>query len=388
MIIAVFNWRLNRNIVYLSIFLSIQALSCIAYSLFLFGGSVFLYALLLNNIAPLYFTLGPFMYLFVRGLVYDNQKFHKIDLLHFIPFVLHLLAIIPYLLTSFDYKLDIARSLMQQYEHYKTYNFMLFYPHYINNIARALQFSTYIAISISMLVKAYPKIKHKTSVVLKQHKYTYKFLFILLTSFFLLSVSNLYVSIVFETTTTIDKILPMSFTIIYFALSIYIAVPIYILFNPRILYGMPQFIESEPVTIIENKIKKKVSEPKPKDSVEFQLSKDIMQYLEVEKPYLKLDFSIHDICNHFNTPQHHIQYCFSNVLNRHFRDIKSELRVKYAIELLNSNMANNISMEGIGRQAGFASNSNFYTSFKVVSGVTPNQWLLNIKDEELLCYKS
>jgi transcriptional regulator GlxA family with amidase domain len=113
-----------------------------------------------------------------------------------------------------------------------------------------------------------------------------------------------------------------------------------------------------------------------------------MQYLEVEKPYLKLDFSIHDICNHFNTPQHHIQYCFSNVLNRHFRDIKSELRVKYAIELLNSNMANNISMEGIGRQAGFASNSNFYTSFKVVSGVTPNQWLLNIKDEELLCYKS
>jgi AraC-like DNA-binding protein len=383
---------------FFSTFLTIQAIATLSYSLFNFGGSVFLYAILLNNTAPFYFTLGPLLYLFVRGLVNDKQTFRKIDLLHFIPFLLHLFATLPYLLTPFEYKLDIARSLMQHYDNYKAYNFMLFYPHSINNIARAVQYPIYIIASLALVIKVYPKIKLKAGVLFEQYKYVYRFLLRLLIILLLLATSNLLLSVIFEVTPNIATILNTSLIMIYCILSIYLTIPIYLLFNPNILYGMPKFIEPEPVLpepilIVEKRNNKRISEPKQitdinVDSVEFRLSKDIMQYLEVEKPYLKIDFSIHDICNYFNTPQHHIQYCFSHILNRNFRDIKNELRVKYAIELLNSNMANNISMEGIGRQAGFASNSNFYTSFKVVSGVTPNQWLLNIKDEELLCYKS
>ena len=73
----------------------------------------------------------------------------------------------------------------------------------------------------------------------------------------------------------------------------------------------------------------------------------------------------------------------SNIMNKNFRQVKSEFRVKYAIKLLESDVAKNISMEGIGRQAGFASNSNFYSCFKDVTGFTPNQWLKNYDTEEL-----
>ena len=387
-IISIYNWKLNRNILFFSAFLTIQAIATLSYCLFNFGGSVFLYAILLNNTAPFYFTLGPLLYLFVRGLVNDKQSFRKIDLLHFIPFLLHLFAIIPYLLTPFAYKLQIANNLMQQYEHYKAYNFMLFYPHAINNIARSMQYAIYIVVSFILVIKAYSQIKQKASTLIHQYKYMYRFLTTLIITLLILAVLNLILSILFETTTNLTTIISTSKNTIYIALSIYTLIPIYILFNPRILYGMPKFVEQNPALIVQNKILKQNYEPKFKidiieDSVEYRLSKDIMHYLEVEKPYLKIDFSIHDICIHFNSPQHHIQYCFSNIMNKNFRQVKSEFRVKYAIKLLESDVANNISMEGIGRQAGFASNSNFYSCFKDVTGFTPNQWLKNYDTEEL-----
>lgn len=63
------------------------------------------------------------------------------------------------------------------------------------------------------------------------------------------------------------------------------------------------------------------------------------------------------------------------VINKSFPDLKNEMRVNYALELLKSNMSSKISIEGIGKNAGFASPSNFFLIFKKITGYTPNQWL-------------
>jgi AraC-like DNA-binding protein len=391
-VIGYHNWRVNKNVIYLTTFLAIYALSIVTYKLFIYGGSVYLYAILLNNIAPLYFLLGPMLYFFVRGIVTDKIYFRKKDILHFIPFAINLIAVIPYLLTPIDFKLKIAKMTMQQFYVYRDYDFMLFYPHFINNIGRAIQLTIYLIVSFAMLVKFYPQIKPQTGSLYKQFKYVYFWLLIFLILVMIISLNHVYVALIYAFTTNLalakfvlDKYLKL-------ALAAYLTIPVFILFSPRILYGLPRFknIIPEAVPAIDAKTSDFQSEQKPKsgpdeNSIAFQLADDIMSYLKTDKPYLKPDFSIHDICIRFDKPQHHIYYCFSNVLNKNFIELKKELRVQYALELLSSNAAENVlSMEGIGRQAGFASNSNFYACFKEVTGLTPNQWLQKNRKTDMI----
>ena len=84
------NWKRNKSIIYLGLFLIISALYIIATLFFNFGGNIYIMAVLTNNIAPSYFLLGPLYYFFVRGMTRDDHKLKKIDIIHFIPFFISL----------------------------------------------------------------------------------------------------------------------------------------------------------------------------------------------------------------------------------------------------------------------------------------------------------
>jgi len=44
---------------------------------------------------------------------------------------------------------------------------------------------------------------------------------------------------------------------------------------------------------------------------------------------------------------------------------------------LQKGLASELSIDGIGRESGFASRSNFYSAFKAETGFTPNEFLNN-----------
>lgn len=368
LVMTFYNWKVNKNIIYLSLFLIIFSISIESYNLLIFGGSIQLFAVLLANFAPLYFLSGPLIYFFIRGIVSDESKFRKTDTLHLIPFFINLIAIAPYIFTSFDFKLEIAKQTMQNFVEYRNYDFKLFYPHYINNIGRALQMIIYVIVSLNLLRKSYNEIKLKKGLLQKQFYYVYHWLFIFLLLVLIISISHMLVGYSYTVTDNLQSIKEKLFALINLAVFIYLLIPGFILFNPKILYGMPKFsIAPEQSAATENIKEKNNAKQKTiidEDSIAHQLTEDILKFLNNEKPYLKPDFSVHDICIYFNRPQHHIYYCFTNVLKKNFSDIKKELRIKYALELLSTNAAENVSMDGIGRQAGFASNSNFYACFK------------------------
>ena len=105
------------------------------------------------------------------------------------------------------------------------------------------------------------------------------------------------------------------------------------------------------------------------------LTNRILEYLENEEPYLDLKFSVHKLCVELDIPRHHLQYCLNVILKKSFTDLKNELRVNYAMNYMKNNIHTNITIEGVGRQSGFASNSNFYAAFRTVTGCTPSQWI-------------
>ena len=110
-IMAVYNRRTNKNTLYLAAFMIILGTEALTSWYFYDYGSAFGLALLLNHIAPLWTLKAPLLYFFIRGNIRDNYRLKAYDFLHFLPALVHLIIIIPYISLPFADKLEIATFL-------------------------------------------------------------------------------------------------------------------------------------------------------------------------------------------------------------------------------------------------------------------------------------
>jgi len=107
----------------------------------------------------------------------------------------------------------------------------------------------------------------------------------------------------------------------------------------------------------------------------FDLVEKINDYLQKEEPYINPEFSINELAAALKVPVHHVSYCLNTLMNVKFTTLRTQLRIKYAIKLLNSGQSDELSMDGIGKKAGFSTRSNFYNAFKTETGLTPSEYL-------------
>ena len=83
--------------------------------------------------------------------------------------------------------------------------------------------------------------------------------------------------------------------------------------------------------------------------------------------------------NYFSIPTHHISFLINKYIKKSFPDIVCEMRIDHAIELLKDNNNKKYTMEAIGNLSGFNYRTTFYASFKKITGITPNEYLQNLK---------
>jgi AraC-like DNA-binding protein len=101
----------------------------------------------------------------------------------------------------------------------------------------------------------------------------------------------------------------------------------------------------------------------------------IITYLETEKPYVNVSFSLHDISQALNIPHVRVTACFKKELNSSFPSYRNKLRVAHSISLLREGAHLTTSIEGIAQRSGFKSKSIFFTAFKEEYGITPKDWI-------------
>ncbi len=383
------NWKKNHGIIYLSAFISLLSVYAITVSLMTEGGSVWLFAILMNHASPFFYLIPVLLFFYVRTTITDSIRFKKYDFLHFVPFFINLIGITPYLFTSFEYKYSIAKKIIGNLDAFTNYDFDMLYPYELNHVARPLQFLIYIIASVYIIVKFLPKLKESSGLAKKQFNYMfYSFVFIMLI-ILLANLNYLRISITFILNHDVANIAQMIKQNIAYISAVYFLIPLYFLFNPRLIYGMPQYIVNLDVinhesvtkqTDIKGIVEKNDLRSDDENEYFIVLSEKIMKYVEIEKPFLNPDFSVHDLCISLNAPRHHVQYCLNFILNTKFTDLKNEMRINYTIELLHKGATDNLSLEGIGKLSGFASPSNFFSAFKKYTGLTPNQWLENNRD--------
>ena len=151
-----------------------------------------------------------------------------------------------------------------------------------------------------------------------------------------------------------------------------------LLIFPQILYGFPVYQSSNEKIIRKTEANKPILpeiDEDEEDNPFIDLRDQISDYLASEKPYLNPEFSIGDLATAMKVPQHHISYCLRVLYKQSFPKLKTSLRIEYAKQLMQSDDAVHLSLEGIGQMAGFSSRSSFYSAFQAEVGCSPGEFL-------------
>lgn len=396
-----FNWKRNVSSIFLFLMLLFVSVHSVLQSAIMNGGPINVIMFLFNNFSPLYFLIGPMLYLYVRGTLTDHADLKRKDLWHFFPAILVLINVAPYWFTSLGYKFNVAIRIVNNNNTVRSFDDNWLIPSSVNFVLRGALMLSYVAASMVLLYRHHASNKNKTTLVpKKQERVTFTWLKILVTCMLLAIFgyysSSLILVLVEQSESGIWHTLFVVFNYICFIPLLII--PLALLTFPRILYGIPALHLSAEIKAagglsVEKFVERSAAEiSEGLEENELQLQEEdieeglqesataIMEYLTQKKPYLDKDFSMDKLAQALQLPRHHIYFCMNRVLKVKFPELRKQLRIQHAKELLEQGKNKTLSIEGIGIQSGFSSRSNFFTAFKSEVGCTPSEYLEKLSE--------
>jgi AraC-like DNA-binding protein len=164
---------------------------------------------------------------------------------------------------------------------------------------------------------------------------------------------------------------------------------VYILINPLLLHGEQLLLQKlnsfkkeevvvwrnskqEPTDLEDLEVEKKVKEKE----IVFAIKKNEKELLEnfVLLPSLK------EFAFQLNYPQSHIKYVFKYYAYCSFSEYQNILKIKYALKLIKSGYLDTLTIDSLSLGCLFTHRSTFYKTFKKLTGYTPTEYQLALKD--------
>jgi AraC-like DNA-binding protein len=340
-------------------------------------------ALLLGNGIPFYFLIGPLAFFYVRSIYSDHAKLSSIDLLHFVPFIIQELLMLPYFFTTWEHKLSVAQIFQNSDTRHLYLNLSLI-PDMVNVAMGLFHVVCYLAL-IAFCWRKYKKELETKTFNNLPFKFTKRWIILFYFTIIIFVVNNSAYLVNNLFMPSRSEFLSTYPGFIKYASIIHLIILGGLLSFPEILYGFPRVRaivvpeDSEPFPEIEA-----VNQENQKLPREIMLHPHGLQFPDIErqiekvvhhtKSYLEPDFTIYKLSVEMGIPVHHLRYYF-NKSGLSFTNFKNKLRINYAITILSSSERNRYSIEGIGQQAGFTSNASFYTEFKKETGMTPTEYI-------------
>lgn len=166
-------------------------------------------------------------------------------------------------------------------------------------------------------------------------------------------------------------------TFIYFALFVSIPVISYHALKQEEIYPFKREDQNNIIALIEENRGNTNQEDKkqviPDDKLE-EIKALLLKIMETDKPYLNCELSLPKLSSMLNISTHILSYTINKGFNESFYLFVNKYRVEEAKKvILNPNM-NHLSILGAGFEVGFNSKSSFYSTFKKITGQTPNEF--------------
>lgn len=377
----------------LFLYFLIHGLYGIAHDVIIYSTNSYLIYFFLNHFTPLFICIGPILYLYTKSLLenQNNKVFNGWTLLHLIPFLIILFDQLPHYFLSFEEKMSIAKSFANNNR-----DFSLLKHSFLTDFQSAF-FRQWVNMGYISYAVFYKNVKKLHPICQKQSKSIKNWLRVILFTNLLfsismidyyLSINNHYYEFRFGISTATIANIPWVLHGMIIAS---------ILLFPGVLYGLPQFekalvaapdasMETHQKTneVIEEKVEnqpiKKVYKAFELDDAYLHKIHGLVENFIVSKPYIEDKFSLSVLTAETKIPTHHLQLYFKEYLHTHFNHWKNALKIKYAIELIESGILARITIETIAIKSGFKSYSNFFIVFKSHTGITPSEYIVQMNN--------
>ena len=108
----------------------------------------------------------------------------------------------------------------------------------------------------------------------------------------------------------------------------------------------------------------------------------IIELLETKELYKNPDFNLNLLSKELNTNRSYVSKAINIGVNKTFVELINDYRVAESKRLLCNKETKQLTIEAIGKEAGFNSKSTFFRVFKTITGVTPSFFLNNMDTSE------
>ena len=375
-ILLIHHWSQNKGIVYLAatiIFYSLRQFTFLLINSDAYGK---LLSILFLHFDPLFFLMGPFSLYYLKSLIRGKLVADRYLPLHVLPAVLILINLLPYYATPFASKViemtpvqGLVPFLSKVAEPY------LLFPLKYQRTIMVVYNLTYVIAAFGLLLRfkktGTTYIKKKLSALINRILWVMPAAILpypLIVSYSTLQTPEKGILVYHNTSFTSDG----------FVFFLTLILPLSFLFVPSWLYGDQSTTSTGDIVVhkIVGLFRKKSGEAKEEANSEKSTDLErIVAFIEQEKPFLQVGFTLHDISQELNIPYIRVINCFKKELNTSFPAYRKKLRIAHAISLLREGAHLTISIDGIAERSGFKSKSIFYTAFKEEYNMTPTEWM-------------
>lgn len=305
---------------------------------------------------------GPLVYLFTQKLISENPRLRWRDAIHLLPLITFFIYLLPYYLQSASEKI----VYLNDYEKARLDDFG-----WLNQVLNVLH-AFYISLSFKML-------QQYQRGLLNQFSETERIRLEWLRQFllFLLIILVLSIPVFYAKKWNIPIIADLYGYHYLLVIACIYWIGYKALSQAAIFNNSDKYLPSKPEPDI---IKAAITPTKYQKS---QLSEELLteyesqllDFMQLKKPYLKNDLTIQELAELTNIPRHHLSQLINSRLNQNFYDFINAYRVKAAQDMMRDPQYSHWTNLAIAEAAGFNSKATFNAVFKKMTGQTPSEFI-------------
>jgi AraC-like DNA-binding protein len=315
------------------------------------------------------FCAPPLAYLYVRTVLEQEFRFRKTDFIFFLPAVIYMLTMVPFLILDTPRKLEILEKLMSDHT--------LIPKEPEGSLPQGWGFLFRTGYGLVMAVAQYALLAKTRKKILmgkypvKQNRDTFNWLF-----YFTLVMSLSYLLLFAETVLHVSSFIDLNRLIILTIGANIFFICTYLLVRPNILYGMTGWLQEQvkqagtQTTLATQNSGAKQTTLSVEQKLEYKTA--LQNHFRDNKPFLRASYKIGELSKELYIPGYQLSTFINQEYGKNFNELINDHRVDYLEELLHSNPDKfQYTLEALGKMAGFNSRSAFIAAVKKKTGKPP-----------------